>query len=142
MEQLEVALDSTTKRSRALEEELANLKKYLATAVPGAAPVRISRQELRPLTPADVASLRCVESVRGWGGMVYVPVWCACESVDVQKRLQACARANSMHLFAVSLCRLSLVPVSLRILWLGLGAYPSCPTICKHIVFPECRRGA
>jgi hypothetical protein len=60
MDQLEVAIDSTTKRNRALEEELSNLKKYFATVVPGAAPVRISRQELRPLTPADVASLRCV----------------------------------------------------------------------------------
>ena len=88
MEHLEVAIDSTTKRNRALEEELSNLKKYFATVVPGAAPVRISRQELRPLTPADVASLRCVCVMLGGvggggrGGCVSVFV-CVCFYVSV-----------------------------------------------------------
>jgi hypothetical protein len=44
-------------RGAALEAQLANLKGYVETAV-GAAHVRLSRQELRPLTPADVDALR------------------------------------------------------------------------------------
>lgn len=62
IEKLESEEDLIKKRNAALEEELSNLKKFLAVTVPGAAPVRISRQELRPLTPADVASLRASAS--------------------------------------------------------------------------------
>jgi len=55
---LERSAAAAAARNTRLEEELSNLRAFIQKAVPGAAPVRVSRQELRPLSAREVEDLR------------------------------------------------------------------------------------
>jgi len=64
MEQSLKELEEAKSRNAKLEAELANLRGYVHKTV-GASAVRVSRQELRPLSAKDVEELRASRSSLG-----------------------------------------------------------------------------
>ena len=86
IERLEGTLENANRRNAALDEELSNLKRFMASSLPGSlTPVRISRQHLRPLTAADVALLRASNSSNAPKDV--------CSSLDLVEHLAA----NASH---------------------------------------------